>query len=393
MESQATPAPAIQKRPLSIKKKCLFSMIVLSPFLMVLYLAVVAARTYPVYRGIKASEWGWRGRLFAADPVLGFAPIPNARGSEIVAKGPEIPARFDRDGFRIPASEPIVESSGPPRAIALGCSFTYGAACPAEVTFTHALSRLYQIPCRNAGVPSYGLAQVLILARRLIPRDRPAYVIVQYSPWLVTRSQSEFAPTYYGKVPGPYFAVSESPGAGLSIHPPVFTEWVTEMPVSDYRGTRAGPGDFASFLLRVGGPMLVHDDVNLLIHQLKRLTRLTPPPATDGQRIVREAYGEIATLCKENQSRLIIVVLNDSVAATDPYRRELDRVPGVVVVDAHAALVKRLPVATDAAFSRAYCHWWGFPPKYIDGHPNGAAHQIIALEIASAIRRIENRDP
>ena len=35
----------------------------------------------------------------------------------------------------------------------------------------------------NAGKCAYGLSQMLILARRLIPRYRPDYVLVQFSPW------------------------------------------------------------------------------------------------------------------------------------------------------------------------------------------------------------------
>lgn len=116
-----------------------------------------------------------------------------------------------------------------------------------------------------------------------------------------------------------------------------------------------------------------------------------PPPAVDGQKIVDAAYGEIARLCKENHAKLIILVLRDSAETKDRYR--LDRIPGAVIVDAHAALVEQLPVATDDEFARAYYHWWGFPPTIVDRHPNSEAHWIIALELAKEIRRIENPQP
>src|SRR5271157_2540391 len=153
---------------LSIKKKIIFSFTVLTLFVLLLYSATMVAETCLLYRNAKRMHYWWRGRMFAADPILGFAPVPNSRGAEICPVG-EIPVRSDGEGFRIPAGDTDVAALGPPRAIALGCSFTYGSLCLAEETYPYNLSKELDINCVNAGVVSYGISQILIRARSLIP--------------------------------------------------------------------------------------------------------------------------------------------------------------------------------------------------------------------------------
>jgi hypothetical protein len=73
--------------------------------------------------------------------------------------------------------------------LALGCSFTYGAATNAENTYPYLVGQRLAGTTRNAGVSSYGLSQMMILAKRLVPAYKPDYLLVQYSPWLVDRSK------------------------------------------------------------------------------------------------------------------------------------------------------------------------------------------------------------
>lgn len=376
-----------QRRPirLSVRKKILFSTIVIGFFLVALYALITLIRGHQLYKVVKLNERGWRGHLFAIDPVLGFAPMPYASGTELLPYGTEIPVRFDGDGFRIPENQNSVAASGNLRAIALGCSFTFGAACPAEETYPYHLSTLLKFRCVNAGVPSYGLAQMVILARRLIPRFKPDYVIVQYSPWLVDRSQTYYAPSHYGRFTCPYF--TKTANGEIAIHPPVFAERVTELPISEFRGTRSGLEDWLSFLARVGVPLYLHDDFHAATHALKRFAAMEPRPCDDGQAIVNDAYGEIAQLCKSNNAKLIILVLGAFTNRDD--RHSLDRIPDAQVVDAHAALLKRLRMVSVEDYAKVYCHWGGKPPKLVDSHPNAKAHWLITLELTAAIREME----
>jgi hypothetical protein len=364
---------------LSIKKKCIFSFIVVSALAVLLYSATHVVRTCKFYLSLKRTDHGWRGRVHVADPVLGFSPVPNSRGAEILPCHTEIPARFDGRGFRVPAGDTQVGTLAP-RAIALGCSFTYGAACLAEETYPYLLSKECNLNCVNAGVCSYGLSQILLRAQSLIPKYKPDYVIVQYSPWLVLRSQNYYLPSDAGALPGPYFA--ESQDGLIYIHAPIFMEKVTELPVSMYRDTPKSTVDFSSFLFQVGVPLYLHDDVRRLSHEIKRLAGVTPRPITDSQRIVDYVYGEIERICEENNATMMILILGN--------RSHVLNLRGALVVDAQAALIGRLPERSAEAYREAYCHWSGSPPVCVDEHPNARAHRIIAVELAKTIRMTGN---
>src|SRR5262249_53413213 len=149
-------------------------------------------------------------RTMAADPLLGYVPIPGATGIQLVPMSPGLPVRFDENGFRVPVAHPKAAQEGSPSVLALGCSFTYGDVCLAEEAYPYVLSRLTGCRSMNAGMKSYGLAQMLILARRLIPQYRPDYVVVQYSPWLAQRAQNFYAHGMnFITTPVPFF--SDSP--------------------------------------------------------------------------------------------------------------------------------------------------------------------------------------
>jgi len=65
----------------------------------------IAWRTRPLYQRVAAGGRGWRGRVHAAHPELGFAPIPGAGGAHTFPIGPDVPMRYDERGFRVPADQ------------------------------------------------------------------------------------------------------------------------------------------------------------------------------------------------------------------------------------------------------------------------------------------------
>src|SRR5690606_37609731 len=104
-----------------------------------------------------------------------------------------------------------------PRLLFLGDSFTYGLFVPSEETIPQQTAKLLGGQAINAGVPGYSLAQVLIYAEKLIPKYKPDYVIVQYTPWMVERSTSGFATFSQGLLAAPYLFDTDT---GMAIHPP-----------------------------------------------------------------------------------------------------------------------------------------------------------------------------
>jgi len=344
-----------------------------------IYLAFTAYRTHQIYDYVKSDQRGWSGKVAKADKELGFAPIPNSRGLEIMPIGAAIPMRYDKDGFRIPVEDQLNTKNIHPVVLTLGCSFTYGAATAAENTFPYLVGNYLGGSTKNAGVCSYGLSQMVIIAKRLIPRHNPDYVIVQYSPWLVKRAIRPFAPSYYGKIPNPYYADE----GNLAIKPPVFQTKILELPIDEYRTSQEGFFDFFSFLGNVGLPLFLHDDFNITAYSLAKVLRLKDRPTKNHSVVIQHAYGEISKVAEQNGAKLIIVILGED---HQPVSVQKDLLPNnVIVVEAHSALLDRLPNMDKQSYQREYNHWRGDPPILVDGHPNEKAHRIIAEKIVAQI--------
>jgi hypothetical protein len=186
--------------------------------LAVVYLAIGTVRARRFYahakRGIILSSG-----MFRFDPVLGFAVRPGIRGAMLFPEPPHIPFWYDKDGFRIPEGRATINTNRP-FVLALGDSFTDGFGCLAEETYPYRIAQALGGSELNAALGAYGLAQMLLLARRHIPEYRPDYVLIQYSPWLISRAFNVYAPTDIGKRPKPYFYTKT--GTDLHLQPPVF---------------------------------------------------------------------------------------------------------------------------------------------------------------------------
>jgi hypothetical protein len=369
---------------LTRKKKIVFSVVTfLIPIVAIaaIYVANAGRRATSLYWYTKTNQRGWMGKVYRADRELGFVPIPDSRGAEVFPIGDYVPVRHDKDGFRVPLQE---DKSASPRShplvLTLGDSFTFGAAVPAENTFSYLVGRDLGGVARNAGVPSYGLSQMVILGRRLIPASKPDYVVVQYSDWLVGRAQSAFGQTYFGKLPTPYFFVRHD---NLFLYPPVFPTKMFDLPVDRYRRTRTGVIDKLSFLFNVGLPLFFHDDLHMSAYFVRKGLGWVPEPAGNGRELTKYAYEAIGRAAKDNGARVIIVVLGF----------DYQRVPvpeGVfpadsIIVNAHEALLEHLPIRDRESYEKSYFHWRGSPKQIVDSHPNENAHRIIAQSIVQQI--------
>jgi hypothetical protein len=364
------------------KKKVVFYVITLSlPVILfcILYLGFATYRASHLYTYVKTNQLGVSGRAFQPDAELGFVHVPNSRSEEVFPIGPDIPFRFDGNGFRVPV-EDSATSDRHPIVLTLGCSFTEGAATEAKDTYPYLVGQYLGGTSLNAAVSAYGLSQMLILARKVVPANKPDFFVVQYSPWLVDRALSPFAPTFYGRFPSPYFYEDN----GLKIQPPVFQSIVMDLPVDRYRHKPSGLLDFASFWWNVELRMSLHDHYNMIVYQLRRALGSIPKPTIDGEKVIQYTYGEFAKIAEESHAKLIIVVLGNTYKPVEiPYSLFP---PGASVVDAHSAMLKRLPVVNEESYASEYHHWRGSPTVDVDAHPNKRAHKIIAEEIVKTIR-------
>jgi hypothetical protein len=364
------------------KRKRIFQILlflILLVSLSFIYFAYTTYRTHQFYNHVKSNQRGWAGKVHKADTELGFVPIPNSQGSEIMPIGEPVPMRYDKDGFRIPMKETFASTNNNPVILTLGCSFTYGAATHAENTFPYLVGSHLGGSTKNAGVSSYGLSQMEIMAKLFIPSHKPDYVIVQYSPWLVDRAIRPFAPSHFGKFPNPYYAGENN----LEIKPPVFQPKIGELPIDEYRNSGKGFIDFLSFFGNVGLPLFLHDDFHLTIFTLEKVLRLTDRPTKNRSAVIRHAYGEIFRVAEQNGAKMIMVVLGENHHLVEI---PIDLLPNnAKIVDAHKALLNLLPTQDKQSYQKRYSHWRGDPPSLVDGHPNEYAHRIIAEEIISQI--------
>ena len=369
---------------MSRSKKIIFALIPGFVVLAIIYAGSLLVRSSQLYRFLKKTNYGWEGRVLAYDPVLGFAPVPDSQGFELAPFGGKAPVRFDNKGFRVPARGNGSNFGSRPLVLALGDSFTYGDGVKGEEAYPFLVGDQLNGHAMNAGVPSYGLAQMLLLAQRLIPEYKPDVVLVQFSEWLVERARYPFAPSYQGKLPVPYF--TDSPGSGLEIHPPVFKTKIFDLPVSRYLYTPKNAADYLSFLVRVSLPMYLHDDAHMAFYYTELFSGIVPKPSREDEKILRYVYQNLGELCKANHSKMLVVELHDpnlfDGGLTGLFRKGLNG--QARIVDPMPALLEKLPEKSTKSYYKTFCHY-SEQNDFYDIHPNAQAHKIIAELIVNAL--------
>ncbi len=293
---------------------------------------------------------------------------------------------YSVDGFRVPAAD----NGGAPRrrpfVLALGCSFTYGDGCVAKDTYVSLVAEKLAGTALNAGKCAYGLAQMLVLARELIPRYKPEYVLVQFSPWLAGRATDGFARSAFGRVPTPFLTLRAD--RKVTVHPPAYPSRVFALPFADYDNNE--PGQFGSFAWRAGVPLFLYDDLQVAAYHVRRSLGTWPTAdwdraLADPEGLNRVVYHEIEHIAEENGSRMILVRLSHPLQSH--WQNPRDAVSRALVVDAQAAIDAKVRSRDQNEYQRRFAHWRGKPPVLVDTHPNPSAHGIAATEILRELRR------
>jgi hypothetical protein len=341
-------------------------------------------RSFTDWVTLKRGVARWEGKLHKPDDLLGYVPISAACGAVILPNGSRTSVCYDSQGLRSPCitSDKEIPTGKKDYLLALGCSFTFGFGVQAEDTFCNLVADKLKLTALNAGKCSAGMAEMLILARKLIPKFKPKIVLAQYSPWLAERSTHRYGPTVLGLLPHPYFV--DSTPRTIKIHKPdfksqIFDHGSTKIDLSDnsFRG-------FLNFSFSQEFPQLFSDKWNASLIGLKELTGLVPKPTKDVNRIEQYVYGEIASICRLVGSEMIVVVLGMD--------NQIPNVPNffckinLQVVNAQLAMIQKLEINSVEAYSRSYYHWGDEPVKVVDKHPNVFAHKTIADRILEVTR-------
>jgi hypothetical protein len=374
---------------LSLQKKVMAAVLIFLITFCAAYFVWVTFRSMRLYAEIKSAGRGWTTPVNACDPVLGYRPFPNVSSEEIFPCGGRVPVYQDEEGFRV-STQGVQSSSGKrPFVLALGCSFTFGTGCLAEETYPFLVAKRLGGTALNAGVEGYGLAQMLLQTRELIPKYKPEYALFEYAPWLIERSTGYASPSeVYGPTPRPYFTIGQD--QPYFVAAPAFATNYFDLNMSPYVEGRTSPLEFSSFLFRIGLPLWTHSDLQITVFSVRRLLSLLPQPTKDSGDLVKTIYSEMSDLCHENGTRMVIVVLGSGgIPPEDMPREHIEALRALVssaCVDAYAALYGQLDTPSVKAYEKAYGIWGCTPTHLIDRHPNPHAHEVIAEVILKSLR-------
>lgn len=355
----------------------------------ILWFALSVPRSGRLYDEVLAQKRGWRGSPHMADPVLGVAPRPNARGEHLLRVGDPIPMGFDGLGLRVPVGEAgerrarrQAQLADRPLVLFVGDSMTYGDCTLAEDTFAELVGEWMGMRVANAGVCGHGLAHMVLRARELVPLLKPAVLVVQHSSWLADRGIKPYAPTYWGRVPTPYVVELEP----LRFAPPMYATKVTDFDLGAYTHPTSGqPPGRLRFWREIGLSLLAHDDFGEARVKVRSAFGHIEEPIGDHLAFDRAAYLEFTELARAHGARILVLPL---ALALEPVMNPAVYLPeGVWAVPAQMHLVKSLPTLNRETYERLYNHWRGDPPVLVDNHPNELAHRRIAEELVVWLRR------
>ncbi len=339
------------------------------------------------------ADYNIKGRVFEAHPELGHHGIPNGSGSHNYVIGTtqkQIPILLDSLGFRTVGPQLRLKSDT--TLLFLGCSFTWGDFCPAEKTYSYHVAKELGGQYLNAGTSAYGLAQMLILARKAIPKSKPKIVFLQHSPWLADRARFTFYPTAYGVMPFPFIHRKDD---GHDVHPPLFMSSLYKPESIYFKQTARSFFDKCVFVWKVGLPVVVLDFFKHKWSILQINLGLKPRAESDNQAIERYVYNEIAKICQSNQSQLVVVNLGgfgyDETRFTNHYDRthfnKTTNAQNITFVDVDSAL--RTAIKTPKEYDK-YLLWDknGRDSILFDIHPNANTHRLIADQILQKLNKM-----
>ena len=123
------------------------------------------------WRNYVADQEQWAGRWtrMRPDPGLGYIPRAGYRDSHM---------SFGADGLRLHHQDKTLPDGAPAPILVVGDSYAMGAEVDDDATWPAFLQATLGRRVLNAGVPGYGIDQVVLRAEQLVPRYKPATLIV-----------------------------------------------------------------------------------------------------------------------------------------------------------------------------------------------------------------------
>lgn len=370
----------------SKRKAAVFLLIQLSLLLVIYHFISINKNALEYYKYFTAANFiSWQGKMYNKDDTLGYRMIKSNQSALVYNFLPTVPVKTDKNGFRVADSAiSLTDISKPVDLLFLGCSFTFGSACRAENTFPYLVAAQRKMNYVNAAVGGYGLAQMYLQAKQLIPRLKPRYIIVQSSPWLIMRSISEFAPSRGGYLlPTPYFA---DRGSSFEAELPIYKSSVENLFPADDRKNYYG--NFLKYYFKKGFPYFFKEQVQLFFVRCKNLLFLKRRPTKKAAEAEQVAYAEIFKIAEKHAAKVILLNLGNA-PGSDKYLQLSRRGNKISVANADSVLRQALDTQSEIAYRKKYNHWGksGKDSVFVDSHPNSLAHRLIAESVLMHIEQ------
>ncbi len=369
----------------SKKKATVFLLIQISLLVLIYHFISINKNVIEYYKYFTAANFiSWQGKMYNRDDTLGYRMIKNNRSSLVYNLLQTAPVRTDKNGFRIPDSIPsLTDTDKPVDLLFLGCSFTFGSACRAENTFPYLVAAEKKMNYVNAAVGGYGLAQMYLQAMQLIPRLKPKYIIVQNSPWLISRGVSEFAPSRGGYLlPTPYFT---DDGPSFRTEFPIYKSSVEGLfPAEDRKNYN---GNFLKYYFKKGFPYFFKEQAQLFFVRCKNLFFLKQRPTKKAAEAEQFAYAEIFRIAEQYSAKVILLNLSNPPGSDKCL--QLSRGHNVSIANADSVLYKIPGAQSEIGYRKKFNHWAksGKDSVLVDSHPNSFAHRLIAESVLMHIEK------
>ena len=332
----------------------------------------------------------WKGSDYESDARLGYRLRPDSRSFILSPDGDSIWSYHDHEGFRIPASDTLIEIRRTPVDILfLGCSFTYGYMCKAEDTYPHLVAKAMGYRYINAAVCGYGASQMLEQARKLIGRYRPRYVVFQHSDWLLKRSQSVYAPNNTA-TPIPYFRLEDD---SLVLQYPVdrsLTFELIEKALKSDFGERPLSFFFTEFI-----PYIAKKEFYGFRTAIRLKTGHLKRPNVDKRSMALRLYPDFVRIANEYGARPIVFHIGDQYKIQQNAQEGIDTafvnaLGGVAIVDAVKPQLAYLEEHPELNPANAYlhCRIRAADTVIMDHHPNPLAHSILARTLLTYLQTV-----
>lgn len=361
------------------------------------YAQSLVSRTYMVFKLLTNDSHEFIGQLRQKDTVYGYDHINNSRMIHVLYPGDTVPNFTDRDGFRVPASDTSkFNISGNVDVLFLGCSFTFGTFCLADSIFSNLASKELGLSYINAGVSGWGLAEMYLKAKELIPKYKPKYVVFQYSKWLPERAAGMYRTSAGFEMAKPYFEVL--PSGGFDIRKTAYASDLYNL--KRYPNLNKSIGSAIAFIFGSGvmREIFVREDVKKFSIWLERkLGRSNPVTATDEQMedLSMQVYKELMAYARENHAEpFILSIQNQHREIDDFYPKFMTPADSLIFIDGMKYHRKYLDSNTSASIKWDFIHWRNVNGDSVrmDLHPNHFSHWMISRAIVDKLKPALNSD-